>query len=118
MQPQDLGETLWILKIDGSSPRAIEGGADMALKSSKGFSISQVVKFAFAASNNEAKYKVGLLELRLVKELSVANFELRCDSQLVASQLRGEYKTRNDRMEQYLKLDQSLMVGFTQFIVA
>ena len=35
--------------------------------------------------------------------------ELRCDLQLVASQLRGEYEDKNEIMEQYLKLAQSLM---------
>ena len=59
-----------------------------------------------------------LLGLRLAKELSIANLELRCDSKLVASQLQREYKARDGRMKQYLKLAQSLMVGFTQFIVA
>ena len=85
----------------------------MVLQSSKGLSIAHVVKFAFATSNNEVEYEFVLLELRLAKELSVANLELQCDSQLVTSQLQGGYEARNGRMEKYLKLDQSLMAGFT-----
>ena len=59
-----------------------------------------------------------LLGLQLAKELYVTNLELRCDSQLVASQLWGEYETKNDRMGKYLELAQSLMAGFTRVNVA
>ena len=64
----------------------------------------EVAKLAFATSNNEARYEVVLLGLHLAKELFVTNLDLQCDSRLVASQLRGEYKAKNGRMEQYLKL--------------
>ena len=69
-------------------------------------------------SNNEAKYEAVLLGLRLAKELSVANLELKCGLQLVASQLRGDFEAKNETMEQYLKLAQSLVARFTQFLVA
>ena len=65
----------------------IGGGACIVLQSPWGLSIAQVVKFAFAASNNEVEYEYVLLGLQLAKELSVTNLELRCDSQLVAPQL-------------------------------
>ena len=67
----------------------------MVLQSLEGLPIAQVVKFAFAASNNEVKYEVVLLRLRLTKELSVTHLELQCDSQLVAYQLQGEYEAKN-----------------------
>ena len=52
----------------------------MVLQSLKGSSIAQAVKFAVSASNKEAKYEAVLLGIRLAKELSVINLELRCDS--------------------------------------
>ena len=67
----------------------------MVLQSPKGLSFAQVVKFAFTASNNEVEYKALLLGLRLAKELYVMSLELWCDSQLVASQLRGEREAKN-----------------------
>ena len=118
MQPRELSDTLWIREIDDDSSRAVGEGVGMVQQSLKGLSIAQVVKFTFAASNNEAAYEAVLLELQLAKELSIANLELQCDSQLVSSQLRGECEAKNKRMKQYLKLAQSLMVVFTQFIVA
>ena len=76
----------------------------MVLQSPEGLSIAQVVKFTFVASNNEAKYEAVLLRLQLAKKLSVTHLELRCDWQLVASQLRGEYEDKNGQMEQYMRI--------------
>ena len=67
----------------------------MVLQSLEGLPIAQVVKFAFAASNNEVEYEAVLLRLRLATELSVTHLELQCDSQLVAYQLQGEYEVKN-----------------------
>ena len=80
--------------------------------------LSQAVKFVFAASKNEVEYEVMLLEMYLSKELSIKNLALRCDSQLMESQLQGGYGTKNGRMKQYLKLAQFLMAGFKSFTVA
>ena len=62
VQPWDLGEKLWILETDGLS-RIVEEGAEMNLQSPKHSSITQAVKFAFVASNNEAEYDIMLLGL-------------------------------------------------------
>ena len=59
----------------------------MVLRTPEGSIIAQAVKLAFASSNNEAKYEAVLLELRVAKQFSIVVIELRCDSQLVASQL-------------------------------
>ena len=34
-----------------------------------------------------------------MKYLSIVDIDLRCDSQLVATQLQGEYEAKNKRME-------------------
>ena len=56
-----------------------------------------------------------LLGLRVAMKLLITTIEFRCDSQLVASQLGEEYEAKSERMEQYLQLAQSLMVGFEYF---
>ena len=75
VRPHDVGKMLWILETDGSS-KTVEGEAGMVLQSLEGLSIAQAIKFAFTASNNETKYEVVLLELRLANDLSVVNLEL------------------------------------------
>ena len=86
VQPCDLYGMTWLLETDGSS-KAVGGRVGMVLQSSKaeGLSVAQAVKFVFPSSNYKAEYEVVLLRLRLAKELSITNLELRCDSQLVAS---------------------------------
>ena len=65
-------------------------------------------------SNNETEYEAVLLGLRVARQLSVTSIKLRCDSQLVSSQLQGEYEAQRERMEQFLRLARSLMAKFEQ----
>ena len=51
--------------------------------------ITQAIKLAFVVSNNEVEYEAVILGLRVAKSLLIAIIELRYDSQLVASKLRG-----------------------------
>ena len=69
----------------------------MVLQSLEGLPVAQRVKFSFTTSNNEVEYEDVLLGLGVAKELFVTNLELRCDSQLVAFQICGEYEAKNER---------------------
>ena len=69
----------------------------------------------FRASNNEAEYEALIAGLRLAHGLKIRNIHAYCDSQLVASQYIGEYKSRDERMDAYLKFVQNLAQGFDQF---
>ena len=92
---------MWILETEGSS-RAQGGGTDIVLRTPEGSTIAKAVKLKFSIFNNEAEYEVVLLGLRVAKQLSIVALELQCDSQLVASQLQGEYEAKREMMEQYL----------------
>ena len=48
----------------------------------------------------------------MAKNLSITTIDLRCDSQLVALQLQGEYDAKHESMEQYLRLAKPLLAGF------
>ena len=90
----------------------------MVLQSLEGLPIAQTFKYSFSISNNKSEYKAMLLGLQMTKELSFSNLELCCDSQLVASQIRGVYEAKNERMAQYLAITRSLVVQFTVFLMA
>ena len=64
-------------------------------------------------SNNEVEYEIVLLGLCIAHALSVAIVELRRDSRLVASQIKGEYEAKDERMARYLVLVRKL---FAQFV--
>ena len=89
----------------------------MVLQSPKGLPITQAVKLSFSISNNEVKYEVVLLGLRVARALFVTSLKLQCDSQLTASHIQGEYEAKNERMAQYLTLMHSLNARFTKFVV-
>ncbi|XP_033138789.1 uncharacterized protein LOC117129318 [Brassica rapa] len=67
------------------------------------------------ASNNEAEYESLIAGLRLAKAVKAKRLSAYCDSQLVASQFSGDYDARNDRMDAYLRVVQSLAKEFEFF---
>ena len=57
----------------------------------------------FPTTNNEAEYKALVARLDLVKAASVENMIVHCDSQVITSQINGDYECRNERMKKYLE---------------
>ena len=76
----------------------------MVLQFLEGLLVAQVINILVPISNNKVGYEVVLLDLQVAKALSITCLDLRCDSQLLASQIQGEYEARNKRMAQYLTL--------------
>ncbi|XP_024015836.1 uncharacterized protein LOC112089095 [Eutrema salsugineum] len=100
---------LWILHVDESSSHW-GSGVGIRLKSPNGEILEQSFRLEFPASNNESEYGV-----RLAVELGVRHLHSFCDSQLVASQLSGEYTTKNERMDAYLTATKVLIAKFETF---
>ncbi|XP_013629770.1 PREDICTED: uncharacterized protein LOC106335718 [Brassica oleracea var. oleracea] len=104
----------WTLHVDGSSTNR-GAGAGVQLQSPTGELIRHSFSFGFPASNNEAEYESLIAGLRLAKSVKAKRLSAYCDSQLVASQFSGDYDTRNDRMDAYLKIVQGLAAEFEFF---
>ena len=68
----------WTLFVDGASNEG-GAGAGLMLVSPEMHRISCAVRFAFAASNNEAEYEALLAGLRLAKELQVESIQIFSD---------------------------------------
>ena len=90
-------------------------GAGVQLQSPTGELIRQSFSFGFPLSNNEAEYESLIAGLRLAKAVKAKRLSAYCDSQLVASQFSGDYDARNDRMDAYLRVVQSLAKEFEFF---
>lgn len=80
--------------------------------------LDQSFCLGFPASNNEAEYKALIAGLRLAKGIEAQRVGDFCDSQLVANQFNGEYKTKNNLMDAYLKVVQEIVKEFTSFELA
>lgn len=102
----------WTLYIDGSLT-ADSSGAGIILISQGNFKVLMTIKFTFPATNNEAEYERILAFLKLVNELKIAKNDIFCDSQLVAKQVTGEFRTNSDRMTSYVAKVKNCLENFT-----
>ena len=54
-------------------------------------------------TNNEVKYEALIARLDLAKVVSAENIVVQCDSQVITSQINGDYECRNEMMMKSLK---------------
>ncbi|XXG53275.1 hypothetical protein AAC387_Pa03g1392 [Persea americana] len=80
----------WKVFVDGSSISK-RAGASIVLQSQKGPVIEQALTLDFKASNNEAEYEALIAGLNSAKILEARRIVVFSDSQLVTSQLSGDY---------------------------
>jgi ribonuclease HI len=85
------------MHFDGS--KLLHGsGARVTLKSPKGDELSYVLQIHFPTTNNIADYEAPLHRLHVAKEIGVQHIMCCGDSDLVAQQVAGTYKARNEVM--------------------
>nr|GEW15227.1 reverse transcriptase domain-containing protein [Tanacetum cinerariifolium] len=99
----------WTLFTDESS--CVDGsGAGLILTSPEGTEFTYVLRFQFAASNNEAEYKALIAGLRIAAQMGVQNVHVSVDSKLVANQVLGTYVAKEENMIKYLEKVKSLVL--------
>ena len=95
-------KTHWTLYVDGSSTQ--NGcGAGIICQSPEGDVYEYAMRFQFQASNNEAEYEALLAGIRMCKAAGATRLEAVSDSQLVVSQVNGQYEARETAMIKYLQ---------------
>ena len=62
-----------------------------------------MIRLDFPTTNNEAKNEASVVGLDLAKAAGAENIIFYCDSQVVTSQINGDYECKNDRMKRYLE---------------
>ena len=92
----------WNIYTDRSSNRRA-GGASVVIQTLQGDKIQCMIRLDFPTTNNEAEYETLVAGLDLVKAVGVENIVVHCDSQVVTSQINGDYECKNDRMKRYLE---------------
>ena len=92
----------WSIHTDGSSNQHARG-AGVVIQTSKGDKIECMIRLDFATTNNEAKYEALVVGLDLAKATGAENMIMHCDSQVMTSQINGDYECRNERMKKYLE---------------
>ena len=104
------GHRLWSIHTDGSSTQRA-GGAGVVIQTPEGDKIECMIRLDFPTTNNEAKYEALVAGLDLAKAAGAENMIMHCDSQVVTSQINGDYECRNERMKKYLEEVKSRISG-------
>ena len=65
--------------------------------------IECMIRLDFSTTNNEAEYETLVEGLDLAKAAGAENMVVHYDSQVVTSQINGDYECKNERMKKYLE---------------
>ncbi|OMO62055.1 hypothetical protein CCACVL1_23055 [Corchorus capsularis] len=95
-------EGAWKLYVDDSSNNQMSG-AGLMLISPENLKFQYSLRFKFKASNNEAEYETVITGLKIANEMKVEKLVVYSDSQLVVSQITGEFEAKGETMIKYLK---------------
>ena len=75
----------------------------MVIKTPEGDKIECMIRLDFPTTNNEAEYEALVAGLDLTKAAGAENMIIHYDSQVITSQINGDYECRNERMKKYLE---------------
>ena len=75
----------------------------MVFHTLEGDKIECIIRMDFPMTNNEAEYETLVIGLDLAKVAGAENMVVYCDSQVVTSQINGNYECKNERMKKYLE---------------
>src|SRR3989337_2472881 len=90
----------WTMYFDGS--KMLAGlGAGVILISPTGNTIWYVLQIMYTDSNNAAEYEALLHGLRMATTMGVQRLEVRGDSNLVISQVNGEFDAKDPKKAAY-----------------
>ena len=68
-----------------------------------GDKIECMIRLDLSTTNNEAEYETLVEGLDLAKATGAENMVVHYDSQVVTSQINGDYECKNERMKKYLE---------------
>ncbi|GAU35417.1 hypothetical protein TSUD_375070 [Trifolium subterraneum] len=103
----------WTIFVDGSS-NSQGSGAGIILENGDGVLIEVSLVLSFPTTNNQAEYEAFLAGLRLAEDMGAEEIKIFTDSQLVASQVSGEYQTKEERLLEYLNLIKKKLAKFKE----
>ncbi|KAK8948574.1 hypothetical protein KSP39_PZI005171 [Platanthera zijinensis] len=95
--------------------QGLEGaGAGLLLIGPELITLEYGLRLMFPAINNVAEYEALIAGLRLAIDCHVKGLIVYSDSQLIVSQVEGDYEVKNEQLAQYLSLVKSLLLRIPQ----
>ena len=90
----------WTMRFDGSAT-ITSNGVGIVLSCEDGDTIPLSFKIGFSGSNNVAKYEAYLTELTIALNIGVKHMGVLGDSNLVVSQVKGDFALREQSLAAY-----------------
>ena len=102
-----------VLNTDGGA-RGNPGpaGIGVVLKDADGIVIDEIAQPIGVTTNNVAEYEALIAGLKLALDHNVTELDIYVDSELVASQLEGKWKIKNERLRGLAVTARALMGRF------
>ena len=92
-------------------------GIGAVLYDEGGREIGHVSKSLDPTTNNVAEYKALIAGLELALDQGITEIDVRCDSQLVVSQVTGEWKIKNDQLRSLAAKAERLLYRFERYSI-
>lgn len=105
-------KTLQVFADGGSRGNPGPSGVGVVLLDEKGELAGEVSKYIGIATNNAAEYLAVIYGLQEASYLKAKKVVLNLDSQLVAKQLKGEYRVKDQNMLKFFDLALNLFRAF------
>ena len=83
----------------------------MVIQTPEGDKIKCMIRLDFPTTNNEAEYGALVAGLDLAKAADAENMIMHYDSQVITSQINGDYECRKEKMKKYLEEVKSRISG-------
>jgi ribonuclease HI len=87
-------------------------GIGVVLKDSDGIVLAEIAEGIGETTNNIAEYQALIAGLRLALDHGISDIEIYVDSELVAAQVEGRWKIKNDRLRALAVTARSLLDRF------
>jgi hypothetical protein len=94
-------EEEWTIFVDGSS-NSKGSGAGVIVENIEGIVGEVSLSLSFPVTNNTAEYEAFLASLRTAQDLGAKKVKIFTNSQLMASQVTGDYQVREEHLQEYV----------------
>lgn len=92
---ESAGSQVYSLYSDGASRgNPGDSGAGIIIKDAQGRTVKRVRKYLGVGTNNSAEYKALLLGIKIAKSIGIKKLNVYLDSEIVARQIKGEYRVK------------------------
>ena len=106
----------WLLMVDGAAKGDPgEAGAGAVICSTDGSVVKELSRYLGHATNNLAEYERLLMGLEALLQMGAKKIQIQSDSQLLARQLSGEYRVKDEKLKGIFSKAMELLRQFDSY---